>query len=61
MVLVITWRAPCVWEREQLKTSLQPFCEFANLLRHRYIIIAMAFYVYPDDAGDIGQHLHKLF
>lgn len=23
----------------------------------RYIIIALAFYVYPDDAGDIGKNL----
>lgn len=28
---------------------------------HRYIIIALAFYVYPDDAGDIGSALGRFF
>ena len=26
---------------------------------YRYIIIALAFYVYPDDAGDIGTVFQK--
>lgn len=28
---------------------------------YRYIIIAIAFYVYPDDAGDIGSMVKNFF
>lgn len=45
-----TWKAACALECMSL--SPLPLCIACLLTRSRYLILALAFYVYPDDAGD---------